>query len=148
VASLPLRLSLITSIFPVNPAFPACGAEAVAAGGSIFPIQPYTQVQLTPHLVLHGFSDLGCAGDHYAPLDTGAGGGFTYTRPLRPNLWLVASTGAYGVPQHSSLPARYAVSGGLDVAQRMRSSQILMTGLGVTAINGGFRVIPRVGGSF
>jgi hypothetical protein len=150
-ASLPLRLSLLGAVYPLGPTFGsgACGAASLAAAGTIFPTQPYTQIELSPRLVFHGFSDLGCPGDPYALLDTGAGGGLTYSLPLRPALWLVASAGAYGVPAHDYLPARSAFGGGLDVAvQEPKTSNVLTTGIGISTRGRGLRVGPRIGGTF
>jgi hypothetical protein len=151
-ASLPLRLSLLTGAYPLGPAFGtvgACGELSVAAAGTIFPTQPYTQMKLTPRLVLHGFSDLGCPGDPYALLDTGAGGGLTYSLPLRPGMWLVGSAGAYVIPAHDTLPARNIFGGGLDVAVKSpKQGNVLTTGIGVSTRGSGVRVIPRIGGTF
>jgi len=150
-ASLPFRLSLLTTVYPVGPALSVggCSGPSVAAAGTIFPVQPYTQFQLTPRLTLHGFSDLGCPGDPFAPLDAGAGGGLTYALPLRPNTWLVASGGGYVVPGHLGLPARAAAGGGLDlVVQQPKSGRTLTSGIGVTTTGRGVRVMPRVGGTF
>jgi hypothetical protein len=150
-ASLPLRLSLLGAAYPLGPTFgsSACGAASIAAAGTIFPTQPYTQIELSPRLVFHGFSDLGCPGDPYALLDTGAGGGLTYSLPLLPALWLVASAGAYGIPAHDVLPARSAFAGGLDVAvQAPKTSNVLTTGIGISTRGRGLRVGPRIGGTF
>jgi hypothetical protein len=150
-ASLPFRLSLLTTLYPLGPAFGVggCSGPSVAAAGTIFPTQPYTQLQLTPRLTLHGFSDLGCPGDPFAPLDAGAGGGLTYALPLRPNVWLVGSAGGYGVPGHLGLPARAAAGGGLDlVVQQQKSGRTLSSGIGVSTTGRGVRVMPRVGGTF
>jgi hypothetical protein len=149
-ASLAFRLALISSMYPVGPAFGTggCGALSVAAAGTILPTQPYTQIQLTPRLVLHGFSDLGCPGDPYASLDAGMGGGLTYAMPLRPALWLVGSAGAYGVPAHDVVPARAVVGGGLDLVTKTKDNRVFTTGIGLSARGGGVRIIPRVGGTF
>jgi hypothetical protein len=151
-ASLPLRLALLTGVYPMGPAFGtvgACGELSVAAAGTIFPTQPYTQIQLTPRLVLHGFSDLGCPGDPYAQLDAGVGGGLTYSMPLRPGMWLVGSAGAYGIPAHDTIPARNIFGAGLDVAVKApKSGNVLTTGVGVSTRGSGVRFIPRVGGTF
>jgi hypothetical protein len=150
-ASLPLRLSLLTAAYPIGPFLggSGCGEASVAAAGTVFPTQPYTQIQLTPHLVLHGFSDLGCPGDPFASLDSGAGGGLTYALRLRPSTWLVASAGGYVIPAHDPIATRATVGGGLDlVVQQPKSARVLTMGLGVTTSGRGVRVIPRVGGSF
>jgi hypothetical protein len=150
-ASLPIRLSLISAIYPMGPAFGVggCSGSSVAVAGTIFPTQPYTQIQLTPRLVLHGFSDLGCPGDPYAPIDAGAGGGLTYAMPLQPSLWLVPSAGFYAVPGISGAPVRTVAGGGLDLAVQSKSGRVFTTGVGVSTISGrGVRVVPRIGGTF
>jgi hypothetical protein len=150
-ASLPLRLSLMSSIYKIGPLFAngGCGELSVSAAGTIFPTQPYTQIELVPHLVLHGFSDLGCPGDRYALLDSGAGGGLTYSRSLKPGIWLVASAGGYVVPAHGYIPTRRAMGGGLDLAvQKAKATRVTTLGVGVTTKGNGVRVIPRVGGTF
>jgi hypothetical protein len=153
-ASLPLRLSLLSSVYPLGPAFSTggCSGPSVAAAGTIFPTQLYTQLHLTPRLVLHGFSDLGCPGDPFAPLDAGMGGGLTYAMPLRPSLWLVGSGGAYAVPGQLGLPVRVAGNGGLDLAvEEPKTRRTLTAGFGVSttaARGGGVRLMPRVGGTF
>jgi hypothetical protein len=149
-ASLPFRLALISSVYALGPAFGVggCSEASVAAAGTILPTQPYTQIQLTPRLVLHGFSDLGCPGDPYAPIDAGAGGGLTYAAPLRSDAWLVGSAGGFGVPGHLGLPPRASAQGGLDLVVQQKSKAIWSAGLGVTATGRGARIIPRVGGSF
>jgi hypothetical protein len=150
-ASLPLRLSLLTSIYPLGPSMTngGCGAASVAAASTIFPTQPYTQVQLVPRLVLHGFSDLGCPGDPYALIDSGVGGGLTYAQPLKPGVWLVGSAGGYVVPAHDYIPSRSAIAGGIDLAvEPPRTSRVLTMGVGVTAPGRGVRVMPRFGGTF
>jgi hypothetical protein len=101
-ASTPLRLSLMGEMYPIAAALgdDGCHSRTDASGNSVngFPVQRYTMLSLSPRLVLHGFSRAGC------PLDAGAGGGATYTLPLRSNLWLVASAGAYALP--SQVPGR------------------------------------------
>jgi hypothetical protein len=131
-ASLAFRLALISSMYPVGPALGTggCGALSVAAAGTILPTQPYTQIQLTPRLVLHGFSDLGCPGDRYAPLDAGVGGGLTYAMPLRPNLWLVGSGGFYAVPAHAAGFGRTSADVRLDVMTRLPDDRTLSVGVG------------------
>jgi hypothetical protein len=128
----PLRLALLSSIYPVGPAFGpgGCGVESVLATGTILPVQPYTQIALTPRLVLHGFSDLGCPGDRYAPLDAGIGGAITYTMPLRPNLWLVGSAGFYGVPPHGPGLGRSTSDLRLDLVKRLADDRTISVGVG------------------
>jgi hypothetical protein len=105
LAATPLRLSLVGSMYPIATSLgdDPCYSRTNPSGNSVngFPVQRYTMLRLTPHLVLHGFSRAGC------PLDAGAGGGATYTVPLRSSLWLVASAGAYTLP--SQVPGRAVV---------------------------------------
>jgi hypothetical protein len=140
--SLPLRLSILSSVYSYGPTVGprGCGAESVAMAGTIFPTQPYTQIQLTPRLTLHGFSDLGCPGDRYAPLSAGAGAGLTYTVPLTPHVWLVASAGTYAVPAQRSTMA----AGGLDLVIPQRNSNAVTAGVGVV----NRRVMVRGGRTF
>jgi hypothetical protein len=119
-----------------------CGQESVDSAGTILPVQPHTQVQVTMRLTLVGFSDLGCPGDPYAAFHTGMGGGATYASPLRPDLWLVWSGGAYAT-RTGSTPAT-----GLDMAWKV-GDRAMSAGVGATAPRGrGVRVMARVGGSF
>jgi hypothetical protein len=94
--ALPLRLSLLGSVFPSSAGIAGedCAANAEAAGNTSFgfPVQHTAAVVLVPHLTLHGFARLGC------PLDTALGGAVDYTVPLRRNLWLDLSTGILRQP--------------------------------------------------
>jgi hypothetical protein len=149
-ASMPLRLTLLSSLFPVGPALGSggCAEASVEASSTIFPVQPYTSFALTPRLALHGFSDLGCPGDPRALLDSGAGGGVTYVVPVARNLSLVASGGMYGIPGNSGLPWRFAGYGGLDLVKQMPQGRTLYTGVGVISTSRGLRVMNRIGATF
>jgi hypothetical protein len=149
-ASMPLRLTLLSSLFPVGPALGTggCAEAAIETGGTIFPVQPYTSLAVTPRLVLHGFSDLGCPGDPRALLDTGAGGGVTYVVPVGSNLSLVASGGTYGVPGNGGLPWRFAGYGGLDLVKQLKQGRTMYTGVGVISTSRGLRVMNRIGATF
>src|SRR5580704_2319373 len=70
LASMPLRLSLQSTIFPMAGAFPNCASLEESSGNSFngFPVQRYTIVPLTPNLTLQGFSSGGC------PIDGAIGG--------------------------------------------------------------------------
>jgi hypothetical protein len=96
VAVLPLRLSLLGDAFPIAGALggASCASREEPSGNTSwgFPVQHQAVLPLTPRLVLHGFSLLGC------PLDAGVGGGFTFAVPLPRNFWLVAAAGVYGQP--------------------------------------------------
>jgi hypothetical protein len=112
LAVLPLRLSLQGDAFPLAGALggSGCASREEASGNTQwgFPIQRQTYLALTPHLVLHGFSRLGC------PLDAGMGGGFTYSLPLRQDLWLVASAGVFSVP-NAPTPTRLHTDARIDL---------------------------------
>jgi hypothetical protein len=152
-ASMPLRLTLLSSLFPIGPSLRVrggrpCGEESIEVTGNIFHVQPYASIALTPRLVLHGFSDLGCAGDPYALLDAGAGGGFTYVVPLRSNVSLVPSAGAYAIPGNDGLPSRRATYAGLDVMKQAKQGRSWYTGLGAVSTGRGVRVMNRIGATF
>jgi hypothetical protein len=89
-----MRLSLEGSIFPIGGQFPQCQGLEDEAGNSVggIPVQRYQEVTLVPHLVLSGFSQLGC------PIDAGIGGALSYTVPLRSSAWFVFGAGAYAAP--------------------------------------------------
>jgi|HubBroStandDraft_1064217.scaffolds.fasta_scaffold40576_2 hypothetical protein len=147
-ASMPLRLTLLSSLLPVGPALGNGGCMAsVESAGTIFPTQPYAYFALTPRLVLHGFSDLGCPDDPRALLDSGAGGGVTYEMPVAKDLSLVASGGAYGVPGNG-LPTRYAAHAGLDIVEQKPNGGAMFTGIGLMRGVRGGRVLGRIGTSF
>ncbi len=133
----PARLTLVSTIVPVGPLLGDCATEAEANGNAFhgFGNQRYTFLQLTPRLVLHGFSNTGCA------LDAGIGGGVTYTVPLKKDVWLVASAGAYAIPgRGATLPARKQGNAGLDLVMRRAPAQTLSIGVSTRGV--------RLGGSF
>jgi hypothetical protein len=128
LAVLPLRLSLLGDAYSVAGAIPGdpCHQGALVAanpGAWVFPWQQATYVALTPHLVLHGFSRLGC------PLDAGAGTGVTYSIPLPKNLWLVASAGAFGQPGYPG-PTRVRGDARLDLMMRPNADHAYAVGIG------------------
>lgn len=128
LAVLPLRLSLFGDAFPVGGMIPGdpCGEGAMRAanpGAWVFPVQQATYVALTPHLVLHGFSRLGC------PVDAGAGTGLTYSVPLPKNLWLIASAGAFAQPGYPG-PTRVRSDARLDVMMRPNADHAYAVGVG------------------
>jgi hypothetical protein len=90
----PLRLSLEGGIAPEAGGFANCVSREDGAGNSVggIPVQHFAAFQLTPRLVLSGFTQLGC------PIDAGIGGVLTYTIPLADSLWLGAGAGVYGAP--------------------------------------------------
>jgi hypothetical protein len=125
-ASQPLRLSLTSTIFSVAGESLQYKTREDASGNSIhgFPIQRYQFLRLAPHLVLHGFSSAGC------PIDGGLGAGITYTIPVRPSVWLVASAGAYGIPgRPPALPARTAVESRVDLVTETKAGSALRIGI-------------------
>jgi hypothetical protein len=126
VASTPLRLSLQSPIFPMAGAFPNCAAYEDASGNSVqgFPVQRYTMLQLTPNLVLHGFSSAGC------PIDAAIGAAVTYTVTIAPKLWLVAGAGIYGVPGHYPLPPRQNGDLRVDLVKGLDDGRTMSVGIG------------------
>lgn len=145
----PLRLSLVSGIFPIGPAVdPDCKNHAEMSGNTVsgFASQRDIFLRLTPHLTLHGFSHFACAAD------SAAGGGLTYTSMLRPNLWLVGSAGAYATPAISYIPARMTSDVRVDVVMKNKAGRTFSVGLGSGGRNeghGGSMVSGfRFGGSF
>ena len=126
VASAPLRLSLQSGIFPMAGGFANCVSLEEPSGNTVngFPVQRFASVRLTHALVLQGFSSAGC------PVDGAIGGGLTYTVPLRPSLWLVASAGAYGVPAHPPIPARVQNDARIDLTNQVSGGRTLSVGVG------------------
>jgi hypothetical protein len=96
LAVLPLRLSLMSTTFPIAGALGGspCASREEASGNTVngFAVQRQTYLAITPQLVLHGFSSAGC------PLDAGIGWGLTYSVPVSKSVFLVASGGAYTQP--------------------------------------------------
>jgi hypothetical protein len=94
IASSPLRLTLQASVFPMAGPFPNCASREEAAGNTVggIPVTHYAELRVTSHLVLSGFSQLGC------PIDAGLGAALTYTQPIARSLWLVFGAGIYGAP--------------------------------------------------
>ncbi len=149
--ALPMRLALLSSAgadssspsvgrSPVG----GCSEASVDAAGTILPVQPHVEVEVTMRLTLELVSNLGCPGDPYAAFHTGMGGGLTYAAPLRPNLWLVAGAGLYGTTTRGG-----AAVTGLDLVTKTASGDSRSIGVGATSKPGrGTRVMARVGGSF
>jgi hypothetical protein len=151
LASQPLRLSLLSTIFPVAGGYEQCKTHKDESGNSIngFAIQRFTFLRLTPHLVLHGFSIAGC------PIDGGLGGGLTYTVPLSPTLWLVGSGGYYGVPGRGPVLApRTAQEVRLDLVKQTNAGPTFRIGIERktgTGMQGGMQGVPGMvtfGGGF
>jgi hypothetical protein len=133
IAVLPLRLSLVGSVFPVEHAFgdDSCAQSAAASGNTVwgFPVQSQTYFALTPRLAVHGFSRLGC------PLDAGVGWGITYAAPIAPRWWVVGGLGAYGLA--SALPGRPLVStdARVDLVYRPSPDRAWAVGLGKRGVS-------------
>ncbi len=145
----PLRLSLTSGIFPIGGVLdPDCKNHAEMSGNTLsgFAVKRAVFLRLTPQLTLNGFSRMGCTGD------SGAGGGFTYTSMIKPNLWLVGSAGAYGTPSIGTIPARVTSDVRVDVVMKNNAGRTLSIGLGAGGRNeghGGSTVSGfRFGGSF
>jgi hypothetical protein len=130
-AFVPLRLSLTVGLFPMARAFPECDSLEDASGNSVnsFAVQRYTFLRLTPRLVLHGFSSAGC------PVDSGAGGGITYSAPLSRQWSFVASAGLYGVPTVFGEPI-VTTSIRADLVKQTSGGRVLTLGLGRTETRG------------
>jgi hypothetical protein len=96
LVSLPLKLSLMGSVFPAMPRIMGedCRDSAEASGNTIwgFSTQHAAFVSLTPRLTLHGFSQIGCA------FDSRMGAAVTYALPLDNDLALVGSAGLFLQP--------------------------------------------------
>ena len=128
VAVLPLRLSLIGDSFPVAHAFgdDACAGRAQAAGNAVwgFPVQRQTFYALTPRLVVHTFSQLGC------PLDAGAGWGVTYALPVAKSWWVVGAMGGYILPSAQPGHALLKTDARLDLVYRPTADRAWAVGVG------------------
>jgi hypothetical protein len=123
----PLRLSLLSGIFPIGKALdPDCVHHAEENGNMIhgFNLQRAIFLRMTSKLSLNSFSSTSCVGD------SGAGGGITFTQPLTPNLWLVAGAGAYAVPRVGTIPARVSSDARVDIVMKQKSGNTLTLGLG------------------
>ena len=140
VASQSLRLTLVSTIFPLGSQFPNCATRMEASGNSIagFPIQRMESLQLTPQLTLTGFTQGGC------PVDAGIGGGVTYTVPLQRSLWLVASAGVYRTP------FAFATNAGVNLVKQTSKGRSLSVGLQRRTGHGseGVPAIVTFGGAF
>ncbi|HET7545731.1 MAG TPA: hypothetical protein VFK05_37945 [Polyangiaceae bacterium] len=141
----PLRLSLTSGLFPQARFFPGCDSPADASGNAVngFATQYYSFIRLTPQLVLHGFSTLGCA------IDAGMGGGLTYAVPLRKSLWLVPSAGFYALPNSvgGGAAARVTAAARVDLVKQLGWGRTLSVGVGARLGSGAFNAL-HFGGSF
>jgi hypothetical protein len=142
----PLRLSLMSGLFPQASVFSGCASRTDASGNSVngFASQYYGFVHLTPQLVLHGYSMMGCA------VDAGIGGGLTYAVPLRNHLWLVPSAGFYALPNSlgGGAAAPVTAAARVDLVKQLGWGRTLSVGIGTKiAPSGAFNAL-HFGGSF
>jgi hypothetical protein len=143
-AFVPLRLSLTASLFPMARAFPGCESLEEASGNSVngFAVQRYTFLRLTPRLVLHGFSSAGC------PVDSGAGGGITYSAPLTRAWSFVLSAGFYEIPTVFGAPI-VTTAFRADLVKQTKAGRQLTIGIGRTETRGRSPLTTvNFGGSF
>jgi hypothetical protein len=131
--STPLRLSLQGDIQPTAGGFPNCVSREEPSGNTIngFAVQRFASLRLTAALTLQGFSSAGC------PIDGAIGAGLTYAVPLDSSLWLVASSGVYGVPGHAPYPPRPSSDVRLDVTKALDHGGTLTVGVGLRGISVG-----------
>jgi hypothetical protein len=139
----PLRLSLTSGLFSQAGAFSGCDSRSDASGNTVhgFATQYYSFVPLAPALVLHGYSMQGCA------VDAGLGAGLTYAIPLRKSLWLVPSTGFYGLPRASGGTPIVSTAARVDIVKQLAWGGTLNVGLGTRSGAGQFSAL-HFGGSF
>jgi hypothetical protein len=127
LAVMPLRLSLMSTTFPIAGALGGnpCESREEPSGNTAngFAVQHQAYLAITPQLVLHGFSTAGC------PLDAGVGGGVTYTVPVSKSVFLVASAGAYSLP--SVQPGRVVTKGDARIDLVFRSTPDRAWGVGL-----------------
>jgi hypothetical protein len=133
VLSTPLRLSLQGDIHPIAGGFANCVSREEPSGNTIngFAVQRFASIRLTNALTLQGFSSAGC------PVDGAIGAGLTYTVPLQPSLWLVASAGVYGVPGHAPYPPRQSDDVRLDLTKQVNDQHTTTVGVGRRGITVG-----------
>jgi hypothetical protein len=130
LAVLPLRLSLMSSVFPMASLAPGdpfgckIREEMSANSNGGFPVQHQVFLPLTSRLVLHGFSTGGC------PLDAGAGGGISYTMPVARNVWLVPSAGVYSQPNGITPTTRTRSDARVDLVFKTYGGRALGVGVG------------------
>jgi hypothetical protein len=127
LAVLPLRLSLLSTTFPIAGAFGGnpCAPRMEASGNTTngYPVQRQIYLPITPRLVLHGFSSGGC------PLDAGGGGAVTYELPVSKSISLVGSAGTYILP--SQQPGRSVTRGDARLDLVFHSAPDRAWGIGV-----------------
>lgn len=142
----PLQLSLAGGLFSQASTLPGCASREDASGNSVsgFGLQHYSYLQLTPRLVLHGFSNGGCS------FDAGLGGGLTYSLPLNKTVRLVAGMGFYTLPPlENARSAVVTTSARLDLVKRLKWGGTLNFGLGTRQRTGAAQFsVVSFGGSF
>lgn len=134
----PIRLSLTSGYFPHGSLFPNCDSREEAAGNSAhgMAVQKFTLLQLSPRLVLTGFSSLGC------PIDGAIGGAAAYAFPLSATQHFVLSSGFYTAP---ALPPVLVTRADAKTTGALRADYVWQTpkgstrslGIGTTAGIGG-----------
>lgn len=142
----PLRLSLVGGLFPQGNTLPGCASREDASGNSLngFALQRYNYVRLAPGLVLHGFSEGGCA------VDAGLGGGLTFSTSITKSLWLISSVGFYALPPLDSARSTFITNAArVDIVKHLGWGRTLSLGLGTRQRNGSsqFNAV-NFGGSF
>jgi hypothetical protein len=146
----PLRLSLLGEHVPLPTSISDCRDGASVAGsftgGPIMAGHRAFATNLlrptswrTPRLTLFGFSRIGCA------RDSAAGGGLTFTLPVRKDVFFVASGGAIYLP-HAGPGGRPVSSTRLGADVVLRRSDGRSYSVGVGTFRGGPMV--SVGGIF
>lgn len=147
----PIRLSLSSGYFSHDSMFANCASREEAAGNSIggMPVQKFTLLRLSPHLVLTGFSSLGC------PIDGAIGGAISYGVPLSATTHFVLSSGFYSAP---ALPPALVTRADAKTTGALRADIVWQTpkgttrslGIGTTAGVGGgaSRNVFTFGGAF
>jgi hypothetical protein len=135
-AMAPLRMGLVSDVWPMAHAFPGCsdGADAAASTRSGFMVERAAAMRIVPRLTLVGFSRTGCA------MDAAVGGGLVYARPLTKTTWLVASGGGvllpHGSPTTQALPR---VDLRADVVIKGEADRTWSVGVGLRGVRfGGF----------
>jgi hypothetical protein len=142
----PLQLSLVGGLFSQAQTLPGCASREDASGNSAggFGLQRYSYLQLAPRLVLHGFSTAGCA------IDSGLGGGLTYSLPLTKSLWLVSSMGFFTLPPlENARSTVVTTSARVDLVKHLGWGRTLSIGLGTRQRTGASQFSAMsFGGSF
>jgi|GEM_PF-4445873 len=115
IVTAPLRLALQNGILPQAGGFPNCATREEAAGNSMggIPVSFHHEIDVVPHLVLAGFSQLGC------PIDGSMGGVVAYTAPIAPSVAFVLGAGIILAPGQIPL---YGGSLQTSIARQVRGA--------------------------